>query len=144
MLERGSNVPNLIEAAVLAYRAAGHSSLDDERKRHLAKLLNAVPLERRCLVFGADYECTAQLEPRREPQSMLGRMLFQGPIEYSQDKDQPWILNALADAGADRKRRTVLLRMVVFLAPADGAESSMDSIFEVSQAKETNSISMGA
>ena len=107
---------------------AGHSSLDDERKRQLAKLLNAVPLERRRLVFEADYDCTARLEPRREPQSMLGRMLFQGPIEYNQDKDQPWILNALVDAGADNKRRAVLLRMIVFLAPAEGAESSLDPV----------------
>jgi hypothetical protein len=128
LLERGSNVPDLIEAAVLAYRAAGHSSLDDERKRQLAKLLNAVPLERRRLVFEADYECTGRLEPRRASQSMLGRVLFQGPIEYSQDKDQPWILNALANSGADSKRRAVLLRMVVFLVPTDGAESSMDSV----------------
>lgn len=128
LLEGGSNVPDLIEAAVLAFRAAGHSSLDDERKRQLAKLLNGLPLERRRLVFEADYDCTARLEPRREPQSMLGRMLFQGPIEYSQDKDHPWILNALADAGADGKRRAVLLRMIVFLAPAEGAESSLDPV----------------
>ena len=128
LLERGSNVPDLIEAAVLAYRAAGHSSLDDERKRQLAKLLNAEPLERRHLVFEADYDCTARLEPRREPQSMVGRVLFQGPIQYSQDKDQSWILNALADAGADSKRRAVLLRMIVSLAPADGDESSLDLV----------------
>lgn len=128
LLERGSNAPDLIEAAVLAYRAAGHSSLDDERKRQVAKLLDAVPLERRHLVFEADYDCTARLEPRREPQSMLGRVLFQGPIQYSQDKDQSWILNALADAGADGKRRAVLLRMVVSLAPADGDESSLELV----------------
>ena len=128
LLERSSNVPDLIEAAVLAFRAAGHSSLDVERKRQLAKLLNALPLERRRLVFEADYDCTARLEPRREPQSMLGRMLFQGPVEYSQDKDQPWILNALADTGAGSKRRAVLLRMIVFLAPAEGAESSLDPV----------------
>ncbi|MCK9213195.1 MAG: hypothetical protein M0P52_01795 [Rhodoferax sp.] len=128
LLEGGSNVPDLIEAAVLAFRAAGHSSLDDERKRQLAKLLNALPLERRRLVFEADYDCTARLEPRREPQSMVGRVLFQGPIQYSQDKDQPWIVNALGDASADRKRRAVLLRMVVFLAPTDGLNSVMDPV----------------
>ena len=128
LLERGSNVPDLIEAAVLAFRAAGHSSLDDERKRQLAKLLNALPLERRRLVFEADYDCTARLESVRAPQSMLGRMLFQGPIKYSQDKDQPWILNALADTCAGSKLRAVLLRMIVLLAPAESAESSLDPV----------------
>lgn len=128
LLEHNSNAPDLIEAAVLAYRAAGHSSLDDERKRQLAKLLNALLLERRRLVFEADYACTARLERRREPQSMVGRLLFQGPIEYSQDKDQPWILNALADTNSDSKRRTILLHMVVFLAPAGGPISAMDPV----------------
>ena len=128
LLEHGSNAPNLIEAAVLAYRAAGHSSLDDERRRQLANLLDALPLERRRIVFEADYDCTARLERRREPQSMVGRLLFRGPIEYSQEKDQNWILSALADAGADSKRRAVLLRIIVFLAPAAGAESLMDSV----------------
>ena len=128
LLEHGSNAPNLIEASVLAYRAAGHSSLDDERKRQLAKLLNALPLEQRRLVFESDYVCTARLERRREPQSMLGRVMFEGPIEYSQDKDQRWIMNALADASADRKCRAVLLRMVVFLAPIDDPDSTMDSV----------------
>lgn len=128
LLELGSTVSDLIEAGVLAYRAAGHSSLDDERKLKLAKLLNAVPFKQRRLVFEADYACAARLERRREPQSMVGRVLFQGPIEYSQDKDQPWIVNALTDASVDRKRRALLLRMVVFLAPAEGPKSNMDSV----------------
>lgn len=128
LLELGSTVPNLIEAGVLAYRAAGHSSLDDERKLQLGNLLNAVPLEQRRFVFEADYSCTARLERRREPQSMVGRLLFQGPIEYSQDKDQLWIVKALADASADRKRRAVLLRMAVLLAPADGPKSAMNPV----------------
>jgi hypothetical protein len=128
LLESGSNAPDLIEAAVLAFRAAGPSSLDDERKRQLAKLLNTVPLERRRPVFQADYDCTARLEQRREPQSMLGRLLFQGPIEYSYDKDETWILDALADACANSKRRSVLLRMIVFLVSADGAENLLDPV----------------
>jgi len=128
LLEHGSNASDVLEAAVLAYRAGDPSSLDDERKRHLAKLLNALPSERRRLVFEADYACTARLERHREPQSMVGRMLFRGPIEYSQDMDQPWILNALADASSDSKHRAVLLRMIVFLAPVDAPESAFDPV----------------
>lgn len=128
LLEHGSKVPDLIEAAVLAYRAAGDSSLDDERKLHLAKLLNALPLERRRLVFEADYACIARLVPRREPQSMVWRLLFQGPIEYNQDKDHPWIVKALGEISADGKRRTVLLHMSISLMPADGPNSVIDSV----------------
>jgi len=128
LLERGSNAPDLIEASVLAYRAAGHSSLDDERKCQLVKLLSALPSERREFVFKADYMCIAQLNRWREPQSIVGHLLFQGPIQYGYAKDQQWILGSLANAGADRKRRAVLLRMVILLTPVDAAESSLDFV----------------
>ena len=39
LLQDGSRAPDLIEAAVLGFRAAGHSSLDSDRRRKIAELM---------------------------------------------------------------------------------------------------------
>jgi hypothetical protein len=119
LLEEGSLAPDLIEAAVLGFRAAGYSSLDHERKQKLGRLIDKLPTNERRAVFEADYACVARLEPRRATQALLARLMFQGPLQYSGERDAPWVLKDLANASTDKARRSMLLRMMVYLAPAE-------------------------
>ena len=119
LLQDGSRAPDLIEAAVLGFRAAGHSSLDNDRKRKLAELIGELPVQERRAVFEADLACVARLEPRRSAQMVLVRLMFQGPLQYSMEKDGPWLLRDLANAATDKARRSLLLRMSTYLVRTD-------------------------
>lgn len=119
LLEEGSRAPDIIEAAVLGFRAAGYSSLDNERKHKLGNLIDQLPAHERRAVFDADLTCVARLEPRRSIQAVLGRLMFQGPLHYSIEKEGPWVLRDLADVTTDKARRSLLLRMVTFLVRTD-------------------------
>ncbi len=124
LLKMGSVAPELIEASVLAYRAAGEVELDGDRKRELSQLLNALPAERRRLVFEADCLCISLLEPRRAPHLILSRLTFQGPLAFSSETDQAWILGELAQKDADRARRSLLLHLAVHLTPSKAEDAS--------------------
>ncbi|MGT2493777.1 hypothetical protein ACU4GD_32910 [Cupriavidus basilensis] len=63
--------------------------------------------------------CVARLEPRQSPQVVLARLMFQGPLQYSMEKDGPWVLRDLADVATDKARRSLLLRMATYLARVD-------------------------
>lgn len=119
LLQDGSRAPDLIDAAVLGYRASGYSSLDDDRKRKIAELIGELPAHERRAVFDADLACVVLFEPRRSPQIVLARLMFQGPLRYSMEKDGPWVLRDLANAATDKARRSLLLRMMTYLARAD-------------------------
>jgi hypothetical protein len=123
LLKEGSRVPELIEAAVLGFRAAGDSSLDNERKHKLGELIDQLPADERRAVFDADFACVARLERRRSTQALFGRLMFQGPLRYSIEKDGPWVLRDLADVARDKAHRSLLLRMTTYLvhthAPAE-------------------------
>lgn len=130
LLEGRSDALALDEAAVLAYRAGGRRSHDDEGKRRIAKLLDGLPAERRRQVFNADYACATHLARRDEARSIAGHLWFDGPIQYSYVQDHPWIMAELADAAADGKRRAVLLRIAIVIAPSEDANGAMTLIRE--------------
>lgn len=115
LLKEGSVAPDLINAAVLGFRAAGHSSLDSERKHKLEELINQLPAKKRQAVFDADFACVARMEPGRSTHALLARLMFQGPLRYSFEKDGPWVLRDLADVTRDMSRRSLMLRMVTSL-----------------------------
>lgn len=119
LLQDGSWAPDLIEAAVLGFRAAGYSSLDNDRKRKLVELIGELPAQERRAVFETDSACVARLEPRRSGQMVLARLMFQGPLQYSVEKDGSWVLRDLANAATDKARRSLLLRMMTYLARTD-------------------------
>jgi hypothetical protein len=119
LLEEGSRAPDLIEAAVLGFRAAGYSSFDSERKLKLAKLLNELTGGGRRAVFEADFACVSRLESRRSMQGLAARLMFQGPMQYGAETDGSWILAELREVSAAKARRSLLLRMLVYVVPAD-------------------------
>lgn len=124
LLKMGGGAPELIEAGVLAYRAASEVALGDKRKAELGRLLNALPVERRRLVFEIDCACISLLESGRTPHLMFGRLITQGPLSFSLETDQTWILGALSEVGADSARRSLLLRLVVYLTPLNTADEA--------------------
>lgn len=117
LLEHGSRAPDLIGAAVLAFRAAGPSSYDQERKQKLGTLIDSLPSDRRREVFDADYACITRLYPRRGIHHLLSQLLFHGPMQYSADKDGAWIFGLLADPATDGTCRSTLIKLVAFLFP---------------------------
>jgi hypothetical protein len=119
LLQDGSQAPDLIDAAVLGFRAAGYSSLDNDRKCRLVELIGELPAQERRAVFESDLACVARLEPRRSGQMVLARLMFQGPLQYSMEKDGPWVLHDLANAATNKARRSLLLRMTTYLARTD-------------------------
>lgn len=119
LLKEGSRAPDLIKASVLGFRAAGYSSLDNERKHKLGELIDQLPEEERQAVFDADFACVARLEPRRSTQALLARLMFHGPLRYSIEKDGPWVLRDLADVTKDKTRRSLMLRMLTYLTRID-------------------------
>lgn len=119
LLQDGSRAPDLIDAAVLGFRAAGYSSLDNDRKHRLVELISQLPADDRRAVFEADFACVARLEPQRSTQAMLARLMFQGPMQYSIEKDGPWVLHDLGNVATDKARRSLLLRMTTYLVRTD-------------------------
>ena len=119
LLAQGSNAPDLVEAAVLGFRTASLLSFDDDRVRKLAALIDASPARLRRQVFDSDYTCISRLDRRHGIDQVLGRLMFQGPLKYDRERDGPWVLTAMAETRADQKRRSVLLRLMVALDPAD-------------------------
>lgn len=124
LLKSGSGAPELIDASVLAYRAAGEVPLDGERKKELGRLLNAMPTKRRRLVFEADYACISLFEPGRSPRFIFGRLTYQGLLSLSIEHDQSWILSALSEVSSDSVRRNLLLHLAVYLAPSNSEDES--------------------
>lgn len=124
LLKIGSGIPELVEASVLAHRAAGEESVDRERKTQLARLLNSLSDERRCQVFEADFACISQLNPDRAASSMFGRFVNLGPLSFSWNTDQVWILSALSQVSTHSEIRSLLLRLAVYLTPIDTKDRS--------------------
>lgn len=120
LLQEGSCATYLLEAAVLGFRAAGHSSLDSDRKCKLVKLINDLPAQNRRAVFEADLAWISRLDPCIRPaQVVASRLMFQAPLQYSMEKDGPWILRELANVANDNLRRSILLQMMTYLAQTD-------------------------
>ena len=125
LLAQESRAPDLIEASVMGFRTAGHLALDDDRRRKLGSLIDAVPTVLRRQVFDADYACIGNLDRRYGVNSVLGRLMFQGPMQYDVERDGAWVLGALAETNVDPLRRSILLRLRVALEPADRSEAAV-------------------
>lgn len=120
LLELRSVSETLIEASVLARRTADASSGLSKGKTGLSALLDALPTDWRPRVFGADLVCVESLGGDRSARYRLARIVYEGALNYTLERDGVWVQAALADAEASPERRTVLLHMAAHLFAIEG------------------------
>ena len=120
LLELGSVSETLIEASVLARRTADASSGLSKGKTGLSALLDALPTDWRPRVFGADLVCVESLGGDRSARYRLVRIVYEGALNYTLERDGVWVQAALADTEASPERRSVLLRLAAHLFAIGG------------------------
>jgi hypothetical protein len=111
----------VLRSSVMVIRLAddvGSSSRRDE----LRQLLNVLPYGARREICAIDLHCLERLKLGTDTIHWLGKLLWQGPIEYS-ESDLPWIIEALGDGQTLHTHRQALLELAVYLATQDGETS---------------------
>lgn len=121
LLELGSVSETLIEASVLARRSVDASSGLGKGKTELSALLNSLPDGWRPRVFEADLACVESLGGDRSARYRLVRIVYEGALNYSLERDGPWVEAALADVQASQERRAVLLHLAAHLYAIEGS-----------------------
>jgi hypothetical protein len=120
LLELGSVSETLIEASVLASRSADASSGLGKGKTELSALLDSLPNEWRLRVFKADLACVESLGGDRGARYRLVRIVYEGALNYTLQRDGPWVQAALADVQMSPERRAVLLHLAAHLYAIKG------------------------
>lgn len=120
LLELGSVSATVIEASVLAMRSADASSGLRKGKTELRALLDAMAVDWRPRVFEADLACVESLGGDRSARYRLVRIVYEGPLNYTLERDGPWVKAALADAEVSQERRAVLLHLAAHLYAIEG------------------------
>jgi hypothetical protein len=115
LLEIGSVSETLIEASVLALRSTDAAYGLRKGKTELRALLDGLPVDWRPRVFLADLACVESLGGDSSARYRLGRIVYEGALNYALDRDGHWALTALADKEAPADRRSVLLRLAAHL-----------------------------
>ena len=129
LLELGSISETLIEASVLSMRSADASSGLRKGKTELRAQLDSLPVGWRQRVFEADLACVESLADDRSARYRLVRIVYEGALNYSLDRDGQWVLAALAEAEASPERRAVLLHLAAHLyAIEDGLNDGLDTL----------------
>lgn len=121
LLEFGSVSKTLIEAAVLARRSADASSGLGKGKTELSALLDSLPNGWRPRVFEADLACMESLGGDRSARYRLVRIVYEGALNYTLERDGPWVQAALADVQMSPEHRAVLLRLAAHLYAIEGS-----------------------
>lgn len=123
LLEIGSVSETLVEASVLALRSTDTAYGLRKGKTELRALLDGLPDEWRLQVFLADLACVESLGGDRSARYRLVRIVYEGALDYTLDRDGQWVLAALADEESSAKHRSVLLHLAAHLnATARGLE----------------------
>jgi hypothetical protein len=120
LLEIGSISQTLIEASVLARRSADASSGLGKGKTELSALLDSLPNDWRLRVFEADLACVESLGGDRSARYRLVRIVYEGAMNYTLERDGPWVQAALADVQMSPERRAVLLHLAAHLYAVKG------------------------
>jgi hypothetical protein len=133
LLETGCVSETLIEASVLALRSSDAAYGLRKGKTELRALLDGLPVEWRPRVFLADLACVESLGGDRSAGYRLGRIVYEGALNYALDRDGHWALAALSDKKAPADRRSVLLRLAANLIAnergiEDGAEAVRQAV----------------
>lgn len=121
LLELGSVSETLIEASVLARRSADASSGLGKGKTELSALLDTLPDSWRPRVFEADLVCVESLSGDRSARYRLVRIVYEGALNYTLERDGPWVHAALADVQMSPERRAVLLHLAAHLYAIEGS-----------------------
>lgn len=113
--------PEVLRASVMVVRMAD-GSWKRSRVDELRQLLNALSYDSRPEICEIDLHCLARLKLGPDANYWLGKLMWQGPIEYC-EKDLPWIIEALGDIQTPYEHRQALLELAVYLATHDGKTS---------------------
>lgn len=129
LLKADPSIPGLPETAALAFRLAESAHDYDKSSAKLAELLSALPASTRQRVFHADCQWAASLHSRNEPQAVWGRVVFNGALRYTPERDQRWALKALSKRDEPLARRQMLLRLALRLgSDAEGKVATQKQI----------------
>jgi hypothetical protein len=120
LLELGSVSATLIEASVLAMRSADAYSGLRMGKTELRALLDGLAVNWRFRVFEADLACVESLGGDRSARYRLVRIVYEGALNYTLERDGPWVQAALADVQMSPERRAVLLHLAAHLYAIEG------------------------
>lgn len=125
LLEHGVKSNELIQASVLALRASEAATGLRERSTELRALLDALPLALRRQIFEADLACIALFKSERGVQYRYVRLVYEGALSYTTERDWQWVIGALSAPEAAAESHAVLLRLAVDLA-AVGSSSAAE------------------
>lgn len=120
LIDLGSVSETLIEASVLARRSADASSGLGKGKTELSAQLDWLPDSWRPRVFEADLACVESLGGDRSARYRLNRVVYEGALNYTFERDGPWAQAALADVQVSLERRAVLLHLAAHLYAIEG------------------------
>lgn len=120
LLELGSVSKALIAASVLASRSADASSGLGKGKTELSALLDSLHNGWRPQVFEADLACVDSLGGDRSAKYRLVRIVYEGALKYTLERDGPWAQVALADVQMSPERRAILLHLAAHLYAIEG------------------------
>lgn len=120
LLELGSVSETLIEASVLAGRSADASSGLGKGKTELSALLDSLTNGWRPRIFQADLACVESLGGDRSARYRLVRIVYEGALNYTLERDGSWVQGALADVQVSPERRAVLLHLAAHLYAIEG------------------------
>ena len=121
LLDLVSVSETLIEASVLARRSADASSGLGKGKTELSAQLDSLPDSWRPRIFEADLACVESLGGDRSARYRLNRVVYEGALNYTLERDGPWAQAALADVQMSPERRAVLLHLAAHLYAIEGS-----------------------
>lgn len=120
LLELGSVSKTLIAASVLASRSTEASYGLGKGKKELSALLDSLPDVWRPQVFEADLACVDSLGGDLSTRYRLVRIVYEGALNYTLERDGPWAQVALADVQMSLERRAILLHLAAHLYAIEG------------------------
>lgn len=120
LLELGSVSEALIESSVLARRSIDASSDLRKGKTELSGLLDSVPDLWRPRVFEADMACVESQGGDHSARYRLVRIVYEGALNYTLERDGPWVRTALSDIRVPPDRRAVLLHLAAHVYAIEG------------------------
>lgn len=129
LLDLGSVSETLIEASVLARRSADASASLGKGKTELSALLDSLSDSWRPRVFESDLACVESLGGDPSARYRLVRIVYEGALNYTLERDGPWVQEALADVQMPPERRAVLLHLAAHLYAIEGGlKNSEDAL----------------
>jgi hypothetical protein len=137
LLELGSTSQTLIEASVLARRSIDASSGLGKGKTELSALLDSLADSWRPRVFEVDLACVESLGGDRSARLRLVRIVYEGALNYTLERDYPWVQAALADVQMPPERRAVLLHLAAHLHAIEGSLKESEGALRIAVADST-------